>query len=346
MDVNDIIIRELSKEELNQRKPFSHFGWEGTGPFSFLTMSDGYWESAKIILATMKSKSNDFAIVDSLVYPLFFNYRHSIEVYLKMMYFNLGDKSDGMRKDFLNIGHDLYRLWATLRPFLNKGKKHVGCSVNLDAVEHYIKEINAYDPDSMVMRYPMEKDLTPNKQNEYHFDFIHFGDCMNELCDALRQIDYEFSNQMTESADYNELDSFLLLIDKYRKDIEEFLVILQDEQDKENKEFKVVSFDELLSNQAVKKSAIFLNECDSDLLILLDSLFYAGRTVKSNEVRLSKSPVERQRECVKLTNQLMEFNGLRLGVTPNEGQINIFGKTSSALFSCISTAMSIIDLLE
>ena len=72
MNETDIIIRELTQEELIARKPFSHFGWEGAGAFSFLTISDGYWESAKILLERMEKESNNFAVVDSLVYPLFF----------------------------------------------------------------------------------------------------------------------------------------------------------------------------------------------------------------------------------------------------------------------------------
>ena len=31
MNETDIIIRELTQEELIARKPFSHFGWEGAG---------------------------------------------------------------------------------------------------------------------------------------------------------------------------------------------------------------------------------------------------------------------------------------------------------------------------
>lgn len=50
MNETDIIIRELTNEELSARKPFSHFGWEGSGAFAFNAISDGYWESAKILL--------------------------------------------------------------------------------------------------------------------------------------------------------------------------------------------------------------------------------------------------------------------------------------------------------
>ena len=81
MKETDVIIRELNDQEIHERKPFSHFGWEGSGAFSFSTISDGYWGSAKILLEHMKAKCYDFAVIDTLIYPLFFNYRHSVETY-------------------------------------------------------------------------------------------------------------------------------------------------------------------------------------------------------------------------------------------------------------------------
>ena len=223
MNETDIIIRELSEEELIARKPFSHFGWEGTGAFSFFTISDGYWDSAKILLEKMKEECNNFAIVDSLIYPLFFNYRHSIETYLKLLFFKYGEQTEQARCNFLELGHDLQNLWGNLRPYLNKGKKHVGISINLNAIEHYIKSINSFDSDSMIMRYPVEKNLETNKRHEYHFDFINFGERMNELCDSLRQLDYELSNQMLETVSVEELSAYLDMIEKYRSQIDIFL---------------------------------------------------------------------------------------------------------------------------
>lgn len=346
MNEADIIIRELTNEELSARKPFSHFGWEGSGAFAFNTISDGYWESAKILLKKMIEESNNFAIVDTLIYPLFFNYRHSIETFLKLLYFNYGEQTDQARQEFLEIGHDLQNLWAKLRPFLNKGKKHVGCSVNINAMEHYIKSINFFDPNSMVMRYPIDKDLTANKGRELHFDFIHFGERMDELCNSLRQLNYELSNQMLEEASLEELNEYLEIIEKYRSQIMDFLQLLRTDADKESNEgFEAHDFLTFLENYEPSEKDKFLDNCESDLLILLDNLFYAGRTVNSCEIRLSTSNVTKQKEFVKFCYQLLDSNGLHFGIEPHEGQINIEGKTSSALFKGISTALSIIDLL-
>ena len=345
MNTTDVIIRELTKEELIARGPFSHFGWEGDGAFSFLTISDGYWESAKMLLERMEKESNNFAIVDSLIYPLFFNYRHSIETYLKLLFFKYGEQTEQAKRDFLELGHDLQNLWANLRSYLNKGKKHVGSSINLDAVEHYIKSINGFDPNSMVMRYPIEKDLKANKDHEYRFDFINFGERMNELCSSLRQLDYDLSNQMLETASLEELNTYLDMIEKYRPQIDSFLSILKTESKEEAiKTSNVHDFINDLKNHEPSPTYQFLRECEPDLLILLDNLFYGGRTVNSNEIRLSTSIVGRQKEFVRFCYALLDKDGLRFGEKPQEYQINIWGKMSSSLLDGISTALSILDL--
>ena len=209
MKETDIVIRELTQEEIKDSKVFAHFAWEGTDNFAFYTISDGYWESAKILCQKMKEESRDFKIVDSLIYPMFFNYRHSIELFLKVLYFNLGDSDSTSRQKFLAFGHDLKKLWDVLRPFLDKGKEHVGVSVNLNAIEHYIYSINSFDANSMIMRYPIDKKLNANKSKVYHFDFLYFAEKMNELCISLRDLDSELSNQIFDVASPDELNEYL-----------------------------------------------------------------------------------------------------------------------------------------
>ena len=233
MNNNDPIWREVTEKELLERKPFSHFGWEGNDAFSFETISDGYWEAAKIILREMDSNIQKIEIIDTLIYPLFFNYRHSIETYLKALFFNHGNHTDEEKQIFLKKGHNLQSLWSNLRPTLNAGKKHVGSSVNLIAIEDYIKEINQFDPDSMVMRYPVSKDLKNNKGRQYRIDFMHFGKSMDKLCNNLRLIGYDISNQMDEIATLEEVSNYLEVFTQYKVEIDGFLSLLQKEKEKE-----------------------------------------------------------------------------------------------------------------
>lgn len=346
MDKTDVILRELTEKEVQERKPFSHFGWEGNGAFSFVLISDGYWDSAKILLGKMISDSRKIAVIDTLIYPLFFNYRHSIEAYLKALFFNHGNHTDEERQKFLKYGHNLQSLWSNLRPTLDAGKKHVGSSVNLDAIEHYIKEINKFDPDSMMMRYPIRKDLKNNKGRQYRVDFIHFGERMDELCNSLRQIDYDISNQVDELATPEELSKYLKVFTKYKDEIDEFLLLLEKELEDEHKEVAIDFFDlgTSSSDDGMTDVDKFFQDCAPDLLILLDNLYYAGRSVNENTVRLSTSPVTRRKEFVKFCYELLSNNGLSFGSPPKSHQLNIKGKQASSLILGISKSMSILSL--
>lgn len=346
MDKTDEILRELTEKEVQERKPFSHFGWEGNGAFSFVLISDGYWDSAKILLGKMISDSRKIAVIDTLIYPLFFNYRHSIEAYLKALFFNHGNHTDEERQKFLKYGHNLQSLWSNLRPTLDAGKKHVGSSVNLDAIEHYIKEINKFDPDSMMMRYPIRKDLKNNKGRQYRVDFIHFGERMDELCNSLRQIDYDISNQMDELATPEELSKYLEVFTKYKDEIDEFLLLLEKELEDEYKEVAIDFFDLVTSSSDDGMTDVdkFFQDCAPDLLILLDNLYYAGRSVNEYTVRLSTSPVTRRKEFVKFCYELLSNHGLSFGNPPKSHQLNIKGKQASSLILGISKSMSILSL--
>ena len=195
INVKDTIIREFTNEEVKEGKPFSYFGWEGGGYFAFYTISYGYWESAKIIYKKMVEKSNSNDLVDTLIYPLIFNYRHSIETFLKQLYFKYGEQTKIAKKEFLHKGHKLDSLWNKLHPTLKQDLKRMKSSVDINAIAHYIECINSFDPDSMMMRYPINKKLKLNKDKAFRFDFVNFSERMNDLCSSLRQLDYDLSNK-------------------------------------------------------------------------------------------------------------------------------------------------------
>ena len=296
----------------------------------------------------MDSNIQKIEIIDTLIYPLFFNYRHSIETYLKALFFNHGNHTDEEKQIFLKKGHNLQSLWSNLRPTLNAGKKHVGSSVNLIAIEDYIKEINQFDPDSMVMRYPVSKDLKNNKGRQYRIDFMHFGKSMDKLCNNLRLIGYDISNQMDEIATLEEVSNYLEVFTQYKVEIDGFLSLLEKEKEKEE-EFKgfTISFSdsEFLSiNEEISQVDKFLQDCASDLLILLNTLFYGGRAVNERSVQLSTSPIRKQEEFIHLCNEISKKDGLSFGTPPQEHQINIKGKQPSALIAGISTSISILTL--
>mgnify|MGYP000999133932 CR=1 FL=1 len=346
MNKTDKILREVGPQEIRERKPFAFFGWEGDGAFSFISISDGYWEAAKILLERMNSESNKISLLDTLIYPLFFNYRHSIETYLKALFFTYGDQADEERKTFLNLGHNLLSLWTKLKPFLTERKERAGCSVDLSVIENYIKSVNKFDRGSMMMRYPITKNLKSNKGKEYRLDFNSFGKSMNELCDSLRELDFYISNLMDEEATPEELRDYLEVFEKYKDNIDEFLLLLKEESEKESEDEIITDlFDDIesLLDEEMLGTDKYLQNSEPDLLILLKSLYYGGRLVKENSVRLSKDPISRRKEFVRLCNNLLKENRLSFGEEPNN-ELNIEGKMASSLLKDISESISILTL--
>ena len=192
----------------------------------------------------------------------------------------------------------------------------------------------------MIMRYPIEKSLKSNKGREVRFDFVDFGEKSNKLCEALRRIDYDISNQMREEASEEELNAFLDIVEIYRVQIDEFVLLLKSEMDNPKvEENHVCDFWTLLGDENSSSSRLFLKKCHSDLLILLDTLFYAGRSINDHCVRLSQSPEKRKREFVRLCDDNMRHERLYFGQNPSVEQINIQNKVPAAILRALETSL-------
>lgn len=338
----DEIFHELTEDELKAREPFACFGWEGDGSFSFICIADGYFRSANILLSVMTSRQYDAALVDTLIYPLFFNYRHSMESCLKALFFNYGEHTENARKKYLSYGHSLVQLWKNLKPTLDNGKKHVGSSVDLDAVEHYINEIDQFDPNSMVMRYPIDKKLGSNKSKVYHFDFIYLGERMKDLYFSLQLLNSDLANQIMDVPTDEQYNSFLDIFRENKSQVEHFLLLLRSEKISQKESFCDRVFDALCAPPSEWHE--FLEQCNSELFILLDLLYRGGKLVKMQSVHLAVSYALRKKEFVKVCYDEMERYGLSFNEKSDEQLRDIKGKTAEHISYCIDAAILILCL--
>lgn len=331
-----------TEDELKARKPFAYFGWEGTGSLSFFLIADGYFRAADILLKEMSSLRNPPTLADSLIYPLFFNYRHAIESCLKALFFNHGEHTEDARKKYLSYGHSLVKLWKNLKPILENGKKHVGSSVDLDAVEHYINEIDKFDPNSMVMRYPIDKKLDSNKSKPLRWDFILLGECMKNLYSSLEQLNFDLSNQIADVPSDERYNSFLNLFRRNESQIGRFLILLKSENKSQKESLCDRLFDALCAPPSEWHE--FLEQCNSELFILLVLLYRGGKLVNTQSVHLAVSDPQRKKEFVKVCYDEMEREGLSFKEKSDNELLYIKSKKAEHLSSCIVVAISILCL--
>jgi|GEM_PF-3492249 hypothetical protein len=86
-------------------------------------------------------------------------------------------------------------------------------------------------------------------------------------------------------------------------------------------------------------SRIFLLECKSDLLFLLQSLFWAGRAVNQNTIQLPDTD-DKQRLFAKFCNEQMEKDDIE------SSRIYMTGKTPTVLLNGIATSLSILSPMD
>lgn len=375
MNTTDIVFRELTADEVYTGKPFSHFGWEGVDAFAFYRMSDAYWDAAKVLLDKMKSNPNNIEITDGLIYPLFFNYRHSVETYLKALLFEHGAQSKEARQKYINKRHSLEGLWGILKLYLRKGVKHVGSSISLDAVEHYIREIHRFDPNSMVMRYPitLELDPHPQREEEMRLDFIQFADCMEALCDSLRQLNYDISGQIEKEATPQEVAKFLEVYKRYQGEIDQLLLHLKEDVKRKTNEKRdlgdadiLLLIQECFERNPERKqdpeglvrspkdplttdkwlgppSLPFLKGYEPDMLILLEILYLAGSCINECHYQLTASDAHKLNEFIQLCNQLLESRSLSFGGLIEIWKLNVPHASSYSLEKALSTSTFILN---
>lgn len=144
----------LFKEEV----PPDYGAWLKNTGNKFFLYSEGYKEAGKR-LYEFCSKNRFY--VNTLIYPIVFNYRQFIELRLKELII-MGYRLLDINKDFANE-HSLLKLWVTYKNDVLANIGNVESEI-LNNIERIISQFNTEDPKSMSFRYPISNS---SQRNEY-----------------------------------------------------------------------------------------------------------------------------------------------------------------------------------
>jgi hypothetical protein len=140
--------------------------------------ANGYFEAVELIINDIcrTLRNGNRVSEDTLVYPICFNIRHSIELYLKSIIYNIMEiyKHRGESINAKTNMHDLSLLWQMILKcsFINYNKennKEISRRMVLDyktdeyisSIDKYISEWSNIDPTGQTFRYPT--DIESNK---------------------------------------------------------------------------------------------------------------------------------------------------------------------------------------
>lgn len=343
MTDKDVLFQEIQDNPDLDQTHFCHYGWEGTGTFAFWKFAKAYYDSAEALFEKFKQSKGDYAILDGIGVTMCFLYRHFVELSIKYLYLKYVCTSEDDFKDYLNInGHFLIELWNAAKPELRVLRERVGSTVSLGVLEHYIKEFNDFDRDSMTMRYPVNKKLEPtNKQTR--LDIFNLHDRMQEMFYAFDGLDGDLENQLKQSVDQKEIDTFLLVYQELRPKVYWFLDSMKPFAESESDDITITDLmDFLKSEQKNNNTMVVFNKCSDDELIMFDTLYYTGRMISCEELRLPKNPDEARQDVITRCILNLKQDHLEFG-KPKNDQINIYAKLPSSIIRFVSKTVSIID---
>lgn len=159
-------------------------------PHSFTAYAQGYKEAADVVVANVEETR---WLVDLIVYPVCYLYRHYIELMMKAL-INLGrsleDKEPGFPKH-----HKLVELWAECRTGLERASPDTPKD-DFDVVENCINEFASMDPDGEGFRFPLTKDRQPTlSAAPKHLNVGNIRDVMGKIAGFLEgNYDYMSDN--------------------------------------------------------------------------------------------------------------------------------------------------------
>lgn len=340
MTEKDVIFKIYDNNDNPDQNCFCHFGWEGIGEFAFWKYACAYYECAEILFERFRDAKGDYRILDGIGLPICFSYRHFVELALKYLFIKFVGTNDQEFKDYLSKGHDIVALWKAIKSKLSELRKRVGSTVSLGSIEHYIKEFDKFDKNSMSLRYPIDKDLKPMHQDT-KLDIYNLHDRMTELYNAFDVLSYDLDNQLFVDIDSEKIKKFT---DKY-EELRPKLETIIDEIDYIKDEcFTSADLLERMKNCETSKMISVLECCSDDEIILLDVLYYTGRDINSNALRLPKNPYDARAVVKKKCILNMESDGLEFGKPKNE-QINIYCKKKTAIVENVRKAMDVLNFI-
>ncbi len=261
----------------------------------------GYREAVNAIFDRFKTEAGQSHswVQDTIVFPLIFTHRHCVELELKRL-FCLTDKK------FEELSHSnthlLYELWTKVKDFVIERALRLKKSIDIDAIEHYIKEMDSYDVGSFRFRYPMDKSLNSNNVNLESINLVTFHRQMNLFHDTMEKVFFSLADQVDEW----ELDKvfkrqFLYCLKTYIIEIKNALCYEYPETQPTNKIWLSHSDIPDISEEEKEREYKHCHAVLKDVKEVLLILYYSLPTIKLNNIVPSKSK-ERLMDILKVCN--------------------------------------------
>ena len=157
--------------------------------------ADGYRQAAEHLGRAAARRHSPF-MIDAVVCPLVFLWRHYIEIRLKEIIFSTSALLGEPPPNTVEESHNLDFLWKKARSLL-----HRALSPNekqLAQADHAIAEFHKHDPTSQAFRYAEDKKGKPSAPTQIQINISHFNRQMRRLARFLEGMSIVISVRIQE----------------------------------------------------------------------------------------------------------------------------------------------------
>ncbi|WP_442511354.1 hypothetical protein SH528x_003029 [Novipirellula sp. SH528] len=151
--------------------------------FDWPMVADGFTEAANVLAYKAQEQSH---FLDSLIYPIAFNFRHAVELRLKIACFRANAIYRTVKLP--PSGHDLSKLWAQLKPDVIKRFANDPDYPRIAEIEDILGDLVDFDATSTNFRYPTDRKGLTSLPGVTNINIPRLQDRLNLLLNLLQTI--------------------------------------------------------------------------------------------------------------------------------------------------------------
>lgn len=188
---NDLFRPDPSRSHLN-----ACVGLNG-GPADFRTYADAYLRAG---ITLIKSCERHEQPVDLMIYPIAYNLRHGIELYLKHFCRTLPTLWES--QEHAKPSHKLLDNWAIVKEYVSRDSYFSLGSDAIDLVERIIKDVVEIDPSGEIFRFPYSKKHDLHLAEQSLINVLVLESAIGELLDVFVRWDHIYDDRMEYINEY------------------------------------------------------------------------------------------------------------------------------------------------
>jgi hypothetical protein len=138
--------------------------------------------------------------VDLMIYPIAYNLRHGIELYLKHFCRTLPTLWES--QEHAKPSHKLLDNWAIVKEYVSRDSYFSLGSDAIDLVERIIKDVVEIDPSGEIFRFPYSKKHDLHLAEQSLINVLVLESAIGELLDVFVRWDHIYDDRMEYINEY------------------------------------------------------------------------------------------------------------------------------------------------